>query len=79
MAAQRYKDILFSYSGLISSSEEIQVISNYFASIQSTIAQADYSEILDLRKYTVRRSPVKIKKLLREKKDYPFLFISCLN
>lgn len=79
MAAQRYKDILFSYSGLISSAEEIQVISNYFASIQSTIAQADYSEILDLRKYTVRRSAVRIKKILRDQKDYPFVFISCLN
>lgn len=79
MAAQRYKDILFSYSGLISSSEEIQKISDYFTFIQSTLAQGDVSEIMDLQKYTVVRNSLKIKKILKGKKEYPFQFISCLN
>lgn len=79
MAAQRFKDFLFSYSGLISSAEEIQLISDYFSSIQSVIAQAECSEIIDLRKYTVQRSPLKVRRLLRSQKDEPFVFVSCLN
>ncbi len=79
MAAQRYKDMLFSYSGLISSTEEIQEISNYFAKQQNNIAQADYSEIIDLRKYTIKRSPLRIKKILKDDIDSPFVFVTCLN
>ena len=79
MAAQRFKDILFSYSGLISTNAEIKLISDYIGEMQKTIAEADHSEILDLTNYTIRRSPEKIKKLLAERKDYPFVFITCLN
>lgn len=79
MAAQRYKDNLFSYSGLIASNTEIEKISDYLAGIQEAIAQADYSEVIDLRKYTITRNALKIRRMLRGKKDYPFVFVSCLN
>jgi len=79
MAAQRYKDILFSYSGLISSPEEIELISNYFAGIQSGFAQSDYSEVIDLVKYTIQRNPAKVSRVLNQKHDTPFVFVTCLN
>ncbi len=79
MAAQRYKDILFSYSGLISSAQEIEFISEYFAGVQRSVAQAESSEMMDLIKYTIVRSPVKIKKILKSEKEFPFVFINCLN
>jgi hypothetical protein len=79
MAAQRYKDILFSYSGLISSPEEIQIISNYSASIQSSYAQASCSEVLNLRKYSITRNALKIRNMIRNNKETPFVFIHCLN
>ena len=79
MAAQRYKNILFSYSGLISSTEEIEMIREYFAEIEFSIGEANYSEIIDLRRYTVTRSPNKIKKMLCGHKSEPFVFIISLN
>ena len=79
MAAQRYKDILFSYSGLISSPEEIELISNYFAEIQNGIAEADFSEVIDLIKYTIKRNPALVTRMLNEKLDTPFVFVTCLN
>ena len=79
MAAQRYKDFLFSYSGLISSSEEIQIISDYFAYIQKNVTQAEFSEIMNLQKYSVVRNSYQIKKLLKENRENPFVFITCLN
>ncbi len=79
MAAQRYKNILFSYSGLISSTEEIEMIREYFAEVEFSIGEANYSEIIDLRRYTVTRSANKIKKMLCGHKAEPFVFITCLN
>lgn len=79
MAAQRYKDILFSYSGLIASASEVKLISDYFDLLKISTAQAYASEIIDLRKYTIQRNPTRIKKILKNKKEQPFIFVNCLN
>jgi hypothetical protein len=79
MAAQRYKDFLFSYSGLISSTEEIEIISDYFEHIKAIVAQAECSELTDLTKYTMHRNAMKIKSMIKSNKPKPFVFITCLN
>jgi hypothetical protein len=79
MAAQRYKDFLFSYSGLISSTEEIKIISDYFEQIKASVSQADCSELTDLTKYTIHRNAMKIRAVIRSNKPKPFVFITCLN
>ncbi len=79
MAAQRYKNILFSYIGLISSPDEINAISDYFESIQKSIEQANYSEMIDLKNYTKSRNANKIKKMLCGNHDKPFVFLMTLN
>lgn len=79
MAAQRYKNNLFSYSGLLASNTEIERISRYFNGVHASIAQADYSEIIDLQKYRIHRNPVRIKRMLKAKEEIPFVFVTCLN
>jgi hypothetical protein len=79
MAAQRYKDILFSYMTLISGDEQINFITEYFASSKLNYALAEHAEIMDLTKYTVRRNPRKIKELMKINKETPFVFVTCMN
>ena len=79
MAAQRFKDILFSYVGLISSNDEINQIRSYFHEVQDAIAEADFSEIISISATSIHRDPVRIKEILADRNDHPFVFISCLN
>lgn len=79
MAALRYKNNLFSYSGLLASNAEIEHISKYLNKVQASMAQADYSELIDLQKYRILRNPVRIKRMLKTSEVTPFVFVTCLN
>ncbi|GBL34984.1 hypothetical protein EMGBS15_05790 [Filimonas sp.] len=59
MAAQRYKNILFSYSGLISSTEEIKMIMNIalklnFQSVKPITLRSSISDVIRLPEAPIR-------------------------
>lgn len=79
MAALRYKNYLFSYSGLLASNAEVEYVSGYLSKVQSSMAQADCSELIDLQKYRIYRNPSRIRHVLKAKDTEPFVFVNCLN
>ena len=79
MAAQRYRNTLFNYTSLVLSTDEMNAISGYFECMQKRIEQANYTEIIDLKNYSIARNPNPIKKMLRQPNDTPFVFLMTLN
>jgi hypothetical protein len=79
MAAQRYRNTLFNYTSLVLSTNEMNAISDYFECMQKRIEQANYTEIIDLKNYSIARNPNQIKKMLRQQNDTPFVFLMILN
>ena len=53
MAAQRYRNTLFNYTSLVLSTDEMNAISDYFECMQKRIEQANYTEIIDLKNYSI--------------------------
>ncbi len=77
--SRHHKENIKNFNGIYSAEKDFNTMQFFFQRMNRQCAQCEYSELIDLQQYQIKRNPMKIKMLLQQKKEIPFVFINCLN
>lgn len=75
-----YQEKFYHQPTLLSSPNELKCLMELFTHLESKVAQASASELIDLQRYQISKNIGKMKRILkRGDAEYPFEFVNTLN